>query len=102
MDERGGVVPPFPRSLLERVKPCREKEVSVEHTRYVYTLNFNRRPSFLPHPSRPRVFGCIFFFLPRLVVQMLETVGVVEHGLFLDMSFAVISAGPDGITVKTK
>ncbi|CAM9179859.1 unnamed protein product [Sphacelaria rigidula] len=33
---------------------------------------------------------------------MLETVGVVEHGLFLDMSFAVISAGTDGITVKTK
>ena len=36
------------------------------------------------------------------VSQMLETVGVVEHGLFLDMSFAVISAGTDGITVKTK
>lgn len=35
-------------------------------------------------------------------MQMLETVGVVEHGLFLDMSFAVISAGTDGITVKTK
>ncbi|CAM9569908.1 unnamed protein product [Ectocarpus sp. 12 AP-2014] len=34
--------------------------------------------------------------------EMLETVGVVEHGLFLDMSFAVISAGTDGITVKTK
>lgn len=36
------------------------------------------------------------------ICQMLETVGVVEHGLFLDMSFAVISAGTDGITVKTK
>lgn len=28
--------------------------------------------------------------------------GVVEHGLFLDMATAVIIAGKDGVTVKTK
>jgi len=33
--------------------------------------------------------------------EMLNVVGVVEHGLFLDMSTAVIIAGEDGISVKT-
>lgn len=28
--------------------------------------------------------------------------GVVDHGLFLDMATAVIIAGTNGITVKTK
>lgn len=32
--------------------------------------------------------------------EMLNVVGVVEHGLFLDMSTAVIIAGSDGIEVK--
>ena len=32
--------------------------------------------------------------------EMLNVVGVVEHGLFLNMSTAVIIAGADGISVK--
>lgn len=28
--------------------------------------------------------------------------GVVDHGLFLDMATAVIIAGADGVTVKSK
>jgi len=31
---------------------------------------------------------------------MLNMVGVVEHGLFLDMTTAVLIAGKDGIEVK--
>lgn len=33
--------------------------------------------------------------------ELLNVVGVVEHGLFLDMTTAVIIAGKDGISVKT-
>jgi len=32
--------------------------------------------------------------------EMLNMVGVVEHGLFLDMTTAVLIAGKDGIEVK--
>lgn len=34
--------------------------------------------------------------------EMMNMVGIVEHGLFLDMTTAVLIAGKDGIEVKTK
>jgi len=37
---------------------------------------------------------------PQLAKEILETVGVVEHGLFIGMTTAVIIAGSDGISVK--
>mmetsp|Transcript_5181 Transcript_5181/g.10102 ORF Transcript_5181/g.10102 Transcript_5181/m.10102 type:complete len:307 (+) Transcript_5181:14-934(+) len=37
---------------------------------------------------------------PALANQLIETVGVVEHGLFIGMTTAVIVAGKDGIYVK--
>jgi ribose 5-phosphate isomerase A len=33
--------------------------------------------------------------------ELKATVGVVEHGIFIGMTTAVIIAGKDGITVKT-
>eukprot|EP00466_Bigelowiella_natans_P010950 jgi/Bigna1/56027/estExt_Genewise1Plus.C_810006 len=37
---------------------------------------------------------------PKLAQELIDTVGVVEHGLFIGMTDAVIIAGSDGISVK--
>ena len=34
------------------------------------------------------------------ITELKNTVGVVDHGLFIDMSTAVIVAGSDGVYVK--
>jgi len=37
---------------------------------------------------------------PKMATELKNTVGVVDHGLFCDMTTAVIIAGSDGISVK--
>ena len=39
--------------------------------------------------------------MQQAAAELLDVVGVVEHGLFLDMTTACIIAGKDGISVKT-
>ena len=38
--------------------------------------------------------------VPKAASELKNTVGVVDHGLFIDMSTAVIVAGSDGVYVK--
>lgn len=37
---------------------------------------------------------------PKMADELKNTVGVVDHGLFCDMTTAVIIAGSDGISVQ--
>lgn len=37
---------------------------------------------------------------PKMAEEIKNTVGVVDHGLFCDLTTAVIIAGSDGISVK--
>jgi len=37
---------------------------------------------------------------PKMAEELKNTVGVVDHGLFCDMTTAVIIAGSDGISVQ--
>ena len=39
--------------------------------------------------------------VPKAALELKNTVGVVDHGFFIDMSSAVIVATADGIVVKT-
>lgn len=60
--------------------------------------------SVCPHGRIPLILCVSLFYGNNIVLvvaqELKNTVGVVDHGLFIGMSSAVIVAGSDGIYVK--